>query len=263
MLYSLASFAPDRETLLFARISQVVRSRPEELGQLLRNWDSLSTPPDVLSVLADEDPDRAWLAAVAAIAAELQAEGRALQLVRCDHTPGELGEAAAVFQDPTLCASVREDDRVLAGFVALRTPATGLAVVPRYVRKVCSNGTVAATGGGVGRSVEPHELGAAIRACLDPGGFEAAIERFRGAAEIRVDDVADLVLAAGTRVTASELRAAAVRDGDRSLWGAINAATALAHDEERWSRRLDREADAARLLEGALRLRRPRTLTLV
>ncbi len=58
MLYSLASFAPDRETLLFARISQVVRSRPEELGQLLRNWDSLSTPPDVLSVLADEDPDR-------------------------------------------------------------------------------------------------------------------------------------------------------------------------------------------------------------
>ncbi len=87
--------------------------------------------------------------------------------------------------------------------------------------------------------------------------------RFRGAAEVLVDDVADLVLAAGSRITASEVQAASARDGDRSLWGAVNAATALAHGEERWSRRLDREADAARLLEGALLLRRPRKLTLV
>ena len=263
MLYSLASFAPDRETMALARISQLIRSRPQDLGQLLRDWASLTTAPDVLSVLADEDPDRGWLAAVAAIATELQAAGRALQLVCCDHTPGELGEAVAVFQDPSLCASVREGDRVLAGFAALRTPAVGLAVVPRYVRKICSNGTVLATGGGVGRSVEPHELGDAIRACLDPGGFEAAMARFRGAAEVLVDDVLDLVLAAGSRITASEVRTASARDGDRSLWGAVNAATALAHGEERWSRRLDREADAARLLEGALLLRRPRNLTLV
>lgn len=263
MLYSLASFTPDKDTLSFARLTQVVRARPQDLGKLLRSVDFLSTPPDVLSVLADEDPDRAWLAAVAEIATELQAEGRALQLVRCDHTPGEHGEAAAVFQDPTLCASVREGDRVLAGFAALRTPAVGLSVVPRYVRKVCSNGAVMGTRGGVGRSIEPHELGAAIRACLDPGGFEAVIDRFRGAAEVLVDDVARLVLAGGTLASVVEVQEAAARDGDHSLWGAINAATALAHDEEQWSRRLDREADAARLLEGALLLRRPRTLTLV
>lgn len=42
----------------------------------------------------------------------------------------------------------------------------GLVVVPRYVRKVCANGTVVATGGGIGRMVEAYEVGEASRACL-------------------------------------------------------------------------------------------------
>lgn len=39
-------------------------------------------------------------------------------------------------------------------------------VVPRYVRKVCANGTMVATGGGIGRMVEAYEVGEASRACL-------------------------------------------------------------------------------------------------
>jgi len=211
-------------------------------------------PPDLLAQLPRDHADRGWLLEVVASVEQLVAAGRRMQLVRCDHLPGEDGETAVTFQDASLCATLREGDRVLAGFVVARTPATGLVLVPRYVRKVCANGTVVATGGGIGRSVEAYDVGEAIRACLEPAGFEAAIGRFRGAAEVHVDDLAEIVRAAGTVSLPGELQAMVARGRDRSLWGLVNAATSLAHGDARWSRRLLREADAGWLLAvvGAL-----------
>lgn len=254
MLYSLASFVPDPDAFLAARLQGRQPLTVQEIEHFMDLVRGVVVPPDLLAELPRDHADRGWLLQVAATIEQLVADGRRMQLVRCDHLPGEDGETAVAFQDASVCAAVREGDRVLAGVAVLRTAATGLVVLPRYVRKVCSNGTVVATGGGIGRAVEPHEVGEAIRTCLEPAGFEAAIARFRGAAEVHVDDLGELVRAAGTVSSLRELQAAAARGRDRSLWGLVNAATLLAHGDARWSRRLRREADAGRLLAvvGAL-----------
>lgn len=254
MLYSLASFVPDPDALLAARLQGQRPLTVQEIEQFLQISSGRVVPPDLLAQLPRDHADRGWLRQVVASVEQLVASGRRMQLVRCDHLPGEDGETAVTFQDASVCAAVREGDRVLAGVAVARTAATGLVVLPRYVRKVCANGAVVATGGGIGRAVEPHEVGDAIQACLEPAGFEAAIARFRGAAEVHVDDVGELVRAAGTVSSVRELQAAVARDRDRSLWGLVNAATSLAHGDARWSRRLRREADAGRLLAvvGAL-----------
>lgn len=254
MLYSLASFRPDPDSLLAARLQGQRPLSVAEIEQLMSMHRGTLVLPDLLAQLPLDDGDRPWLGLLVAAVEQLVRAGRELQLVRCDHVPGEDGETAVAFQDASLCASVRVGDQVLAGFAVLRSPATGLVVLPRYVRKVCSNGTVLATGGGVAHSVEPHELRAAIEACLEPAGFAAAIAVFRGAAEFEIDDFGELVLAAGTRSSAAQLQAALARSRDRSLWGLVNAATSLAHGDARWSLRLAREADAGRLVAavGAL-----------
>ncbi len=251
MLYSLASFVPDPASLLAARLQQQRPLTVQEIEQFLQISREEVVPPDLLAQLPRDDVDRGWLQQVVATAEALVAAGRQMKLVRCDHLPGDDGETAVTFQDASLCAAVREGDRVLAGFAVARTASTGLAVLPRYVRKVCANGTVVATGGGIGRSVEPYEVGDAIRVCLEPAGFEAAIERFRGAAEVHVDDLAAIVGAAETVSSQRELQAAVARGRDPSLWGLVNAATSLAHGDARWSVRLRREADAGRLLAAA------------
>ena len=162
-------------------------------------------------------------------------------------------------------ADVLPGDPLHAG-VAVRTAGPELLVHPYTFREVCENGAIRAhalTTHRVERVraevVAPSpfdvvlaidELRRAVRACAAPEVFAAGAAEMRSAAEVRADDVLELMpmLARfndrATRIVPREFVERIVRrfdaepDPDRSLYGLVNAVTSVARDtrdpEVRW-----------------------------
>ena len=257
MKYALGPFLPDRDVALTALVQQVPLLSPRSMAQQLREFHAAGAV-DLLAMLDASEPDREWLAAVCSTAQELRHEGRNLALIDCAYTRGsnaeghEGVECAVVFVDRSLTDAVRPGDTVQAGFAILRSPATGLVALPRLFRKVCSNGILLDIGCATGREIEPYEVDAALRACLHADGFQAMVGRLHWAAHEVILDGPGLLGAARPYSAAEPLLSRWRQQGDRSLWGLVNTATALAHADGRWSQRLERERDAERLLSVGL-----------
>lgn len=252
MNYALGPFQPDREAVLTALVQQVALLSPRVLAQRLRESQAAGAL-DLLQTLGPHDPDRGWLESVCGTAQQLRDEGRDLVLVECAWVQGDAGdECAVVFLDRSRTDVVRPGDLVQAGVAIVHTPATGLVAVPRLFRKVCSNGMVLDIGCASGREIDPWQVEAAMRECLRDDGFAGAAARLHWAAHELVADGAELLAAARTHTAPSRLLPHWRRQADRSLWGLVNAATALAHTEALWSRRLACERDAERLLAAGL-----------
>lgn len=210
-----------------------------------------SGAPELLLALGEDDPDRDWVGAVTAVVAELNSQGRRLTLADCEREPGLDGFCNVVLFDRTTVCSVRKGDEVYAGVQVLRTPATGLVAAPRQLRQVCSNGSVAYCGERSGFEVEAHEVATAVVEFLARDEFARVGERLRWAAHVAVDDLDAVLAAAAVATSEPELRRAFRAGDDPTLFGLLNAATALAHGEPDPARRLDRERDAERLLAAA------------
>lgn len=245
--YSLGSFQANRSAALIALVEQAEHLSPDELerriGACLR---AAGSNRDLLSHLPAGDPDRGWLEALLQVALQLKAEGRELDLLECSHSDGELGETAVAFVDHSRTASVREGDEVQAGFLVLRAR-RGLWVMPRIVRKLCSNGAITSGREELACEVTRQDLAGAVRACLEPGPFETVVQQFCRAADIVVEDARSLQLRARTEATGEELQPTKHRP-DRSLFGAINNATRMGHGAQTWTERVRREQDAGLLL---------------
>ncbi|HEU4419126.1 MAG TPA: hypothetical protein VFT55_09320 [Planctomycetota bacterium] len=252
MMYSLGSLRIDAQAAWTALAPQLHDLPRRSIGSFMQQvhgfMQQLERQPDLLAVLDAEDPDRPWLEALAATADDLRAAGRPLSLACCLRTTGVDGQCSVMLHDRSLARSVQTGDTVTAGVAVLRSPAAGLVVMPRVFRKVCSNGAVVDVGAGCVREVEVAEVGPCVRACLQPAGIDVAVARFRRAAGVAVDDLEALLTRARTVTPRAELAARWRRAGDASVFGLVNAATALAHGEQVPERRLDRERDAERLL---------------
>ncbi len=225
-----------------------MRMTPQQMRELLT--PGCTADSDLLDVLEADDVDRPWVEQVAATAHQLAASGSRLQLIACERNPRPDGECAVVFVDRSRLAAVRVGDEVSAGVAVVRSPEHGLCVMPRVFRMICSNGAIVERDSRWQTPCEWHEVGDAMRDCLDQDLFTRSVASFRRATTVRVADVAALAHAAGAVTDGMHLtgRAAAT---DPSLFGVINAATERAHLDTRWSQRLDRERDAARLLAAA------------
>jgi hypothetical protein len=198
-------------------------------------------------VLAAEDVDRPWLEATVATVEALRRDGAELGLAHCERTTGDDGACFVSLFDRNQAKNVKQGDLVHAGVALLRSPATGLVVMPRVFRKVCSNGAVLELGSRTGAAIDADEVPAAIQACLGADVFSAAVQRFRSAANVVVEDV-EAFLGMGLATPRAELRRHFAASGDRTLFGLVNAATSLAHDVADPVQRLARERDAERLL---------------
>lgn len=266
MKYALGSLVIDRDAALTALVQQVPLLSPAAMSRRLREFQSAGTV-DLLSILDPLDADRPWLQAVLATTQQLRREGRHLALLDCEWRSSNWGgspsrsddprsddgaECAVALVDRSLTDAVRPGDIVQAGVAILRTPELGLVAMPRLFRKLCSNGAVFDLGCATGREIEPFEIETAMRACLQPGGFEATVGRLRWAAHEVVTEGAELVAAARPHSGSDSLLSRWRQQGDRSLWGLINAATSLAHADTSWCKRLGRERDAERLLCAGL-----------
>lgn len=251
MQYAFGSFTPDRDAALTALVQQVALLSASELATRLRAFQS-ERLADVFASIAGDDVHRPWLVRAYDAARQQVAAGRELVLLGCSHEPGPLGECVVAFLDRARCEAVRPGDEVCAGVAVSCTPGTGLGVAPRLFRKVCSNGAVIPLPGVPARAIDSQEIADAMAACLCAEGFTHAMQRCRQAAFELVGDAPALVRAARTRSPEELLLGRWRRQGDRSLWGLVNAATSLAHADPRWADRLDRERDAERLLAAGL-----------
>jgi len=271
MNHRLASFAleserPDLALSQFMRThgARWLHSNAREREQLTRELttamrDALrpQQAPDLLQVLPNGDPDRPWLQATAAVLTSLQGRGRDLHLVECQRRTGPDGCIALAVVDRTLTKPVRKDDCVNAGFAALRQEGSAPIVWPRIYRKVCTNGAILYVGDGEQHEVTAETLPDAVLACMSGRNFDPAVERMRRAAEFAVPDPALVLARARPVAPPAEIVAEFRRAGDRTGWGLLNAATALARAERVLPRRLAREQDAERILRAVESMARP------
>ena len=271
MNHCLASFALESERphlalseFMRVRGARWLRSSARERAELerelvaaLQDARARQQGPDLLQVLADGDPDRPWLQATADLLTSLQSRGRDLHLVECQRRTGPGGRIALAVVDRSLTASVRKDDCVSAGFAALRQEGSEPTVWPRIYRKMCANGAILYAGDGERQAVTVETLPDAVLACMSGPAFEPAVGRMRRAAEFAVPDPALVLARARPVAPPAEIIAEWRRAGDRTGWGLLNAATALAGDERELPRRLAREQDAERILRAVESMARP------
>ncbi len=168
---------------------------------------------------------------------------------------GEFDDGRRLFLRSTLPESreVFPGDRLRAG-VALRTQGTCVLVHPYVFRVVCRNGEIlprtldtcsverleAWAGAGPCEEVLA-QVRRAVRASADATAFARAVQGMRAAAEVEADELLE-VLSALPRVLGRAVVESVLerfdREGDRTLFGLINAVTSTARDapdpETRW-----------------------------
>lgn len=178
---------------------------------------------------------------------------------------GLQGEIVAPFQDgdalflrlrlPRLAGEVRMGD-TLQGGVALRTRGEEVLVHPYTFRVVCQNGAIRAHAAGTARTWRGEsgasdwqretileELRAAILTCAEAGSFRDGLREMRQATEVQEIDLllqfSHLVEQGMRPEVFRDVVRSFTRQGDRSLFGWMNAITARAREsrssEERWT----------------------------
>jgi hypothetical protein len=204
--------------------------------------------PDLLESLPSGSPDRGWVEETAGVLEAMNRRGSRVLLLRCEWEPGRDDPLAIAGFDRSLCEEVRRRDEVSAGFAAVRSGGGGVRVLPRIYRKVCANGAVVFVREGEDAVATEGSVAGAIGACLRKEVFGEVVEDFRRAARVRVDDASSLLAAARAAAAAAEVLPVYERAGDRTGWGLLNAATAVARREPSFPRRVHLERDAERIL---------------
>ena len=169
---------------------------------------------------------------------------------RVTHTYDD-GEVLFVRAVLPATVEIRPGDRVRGG-VAMHAGGPGIEVYPYTFRQICSNGAIAAQaleGKRLGRvegtevvapsydvAVVLSELRLAVGACASPTAFASTARHMRAATETEADVavnlmpfLASLPPAMAQRWLSSILRRFS-RDGDGSVFGMMNAVTAVARD---------------------------------
>lgn len=205
--------------------------------------------PDLLEALPGGSSDRAWVAQAAEALEARRRRSRHLALLRCEWERDGGPFVAISAHDPSLGGAVRLRDTVSAGFVAIRDGG-GLRVLPRIYRKICANGAVVFLREGKEALATEGNVGAAIEACFGQRDFEEVVRTFRRAARTPLPDPAALLARARAASPPAEVLARFEREGDRTAWGLINAATAAAREEPDFRLRVERERDAERILRA-------------
>jgi hypothetical protein len=161
------------------------------------------------------------------------------------YAEGDLLFARAVLPDT---AEVRPGDRIHGG-VAVRTHDTEIHVHPYTFRVVCTNGAIAAcaTDSRVVERVDLaaptpminavlEEFRAAVRGCAAPAALDGTVSAMRAATQREADmllHILPLLPQMPPGVRASILRMIVRRfdaEGDRSVFGLVNAVTSVARD---------------------------------
>lgn len=205
------------------------------------------TAPDLLDVLPTADRDRGWVLDTLATMRGLRERFGAVQLLECRYDPRPDGSLTIAAHLQTARREVRRGDHVCAGFAVSRTGANDPQVLPRIYRPVCTNGAIAFSHLGEALD-EAAPVDARILTAVGEATLMPTIARLRAAAEVDVHDPAALAKLARVRTELDELLSEFEAAGDRTGWGMINAATALARRETNLPRRLELERDAERIL---------------
>lgn len=222
-------------------IARLARGRERELPQDEEH-------SDLLEALQPFDPDWTWVREVhAAMSAHPHAR-TGLRLLRCERGLDDAWTAIAVL-DQLQHADVRRGDGVCAGFLAQRDE-QGLAVYPRVFRQVCSNGAIAARVIQVDVRAAGAGVGEAVALCLSGETFSSVLKSLRAAAALPVDDQLGLLARSGLDVDPRVvLGAREERDG--TVWGLVNALTALARRAPDLRERVRLERQTENILRAA------------
>jgi hypothetical protein len=204
--------------------------------------------PDLLETLQPSDPDWTWVHEVHEIMQERSRIRTSLRLLQCEREPEGAWTGIAVL-DELQRGNVRSRDAVHGGFLALRDE-VGLAVYPRVYRQICSNGAIAA--GLIHVDVRDGEVGVgdAVRACLSGEEFTGTVARFQAAAELVIGDEVRFLLRARLERAPRDVLAAR-EDQDRTVWGLVNALTALARGAGDLRERVKVERQVENILQAA------------
>ena len=191
------------------------------------------------------EADRPWLQAAAATVTDLGHHGG--QITVTDF--GQSRSQCALFLvDLAKVRNVAVGDQVAAGAMIERRGDELPTVAPRPVRKVCQNGAVLTDDAGPAQSVDAYQMDEALRVCLSGEVLARAADRFRRAATTTIVDLRGLLERLRLATPPHDLVDEFARAGDKTAWGLVNAATALARDERNLARRAERERDAERIL---------------
>lgn len=201
--------------------------------------------PDLLSKLPYGHPDRVWVVSLKNQLEEL-ARGLEFRLLDCEYEPGPDGFLAIAGTSPSIAARVREADPVVAGFVALRDRDEPVRVIPRVFRVVSATGTLAWV------HEDEHEftdllVEEQVLQCFDQDRFLPIAERLRRAADRELPGVSTLPDDEVSEEHRETIEARWRDDGDRTVYGLMNAWTAVARDLPDFRERLMLEEQAGSL----------------
>lgn len=193
--------------------------------------------PDLMTKLPYGHPDRVWVMSVKNQLEEL-ARGLEFRLLDCEYEPGPDGFLAIAGTSPSIAASVRDADPVVAGFVAVRDREHPVRVIPRVFRVVSSTGAL------VWVRESEHEFQGLlveeqVMQCFDVDRFRAVAEQLREAADLELPDASFLPDEAADERADDDGDESPLRDqvearwwdqGDRTAYGLANAVSGVARD---------------------------------
>lgn len=254
MEYRLGDYRPEQSSnhLLAAlaregRLGVSAQGIQELLLRLSEAWQAkVAGLPDLLAQLPVGDEDREWVKTVHEVMRERRVRGTRVGLLQCQREDEGAWTGIAVI-DPHQSGSVRPGDLVYGGFVALRDD-EGLAVFPRIFRQVCRNGLVVGTVLSTDVVGQHADLRSALQACLSREHFDATVQRLQFAAQMPVADEIGLLRQARVRALPREVLDAH-EERDPTVYGVINAVTALARQADTLHRRVELERAAGRILQ--------------
>jgi hypothetical protein len=215
------------------------------------SWGKRSRSPDLLDSLSAVSRDRKWVTEAAEAIADLNGRGSKIVLIWCEWEKDRGDYLAIVGFDRRLVEAVRRGDEVSAGFAAIREASREVQIFPRIYRKVCANGVVVLRRSDEDALATERSVADAIGSCFEKKPLEEVVAAMKSAARTPVDDPGALLAQARAASSTREVVRAFDRGGDRTVWGLVNAATALARREPDLRRRLHLERDAERILRAA------------
>ncbi|MEE9126287.1 MAG: hypothetical protein V3U11_04040, partial [Planctomycetota bacterium] len=180
-----------------------------------------------------------------------QRRGDVPVLLACQWDDSPDGHLAIAAINSSVAENVKLNDLVVAGFAAVRNSSGQLAVMPRIYRKTCDNGEVTQEVEGpnlLDHENDDEEIVSRIQRCMDGVVFAGTVRGLQRTTQITVDDPIEVLLEARVVTPLEEAIREFVNQDDRTGWGLINAVTATARRVENFARRVEREADAARIM---------------
>lgn len=222
------------------------------LAGFAREHERLRELPDLLHAAELDAGDREWIAEVHDALAESRELRASLRLLECSRVEGVAGYLAIAATNHALRSDVRAGDTIHAGFVAVRPEGGALSIRPRIHRVLCTNGQIVFDATGEDALEREGSVRGALAHCLSGAVVEKAARRLRVASRTPSDEPTRLLPEIEDAEVRVRIRSEWAASGERTLFAAVNAVTAVARGEEHFLRRLALESAAGRLLERAM-----------